>query len=154
MIAIENVRLFKELEARTRELAQSVGELRALGEVGQAVSSTLDLQTVLSAIVGHAVQLSGTDSGVIYEYDEGREEFHLRASHRMEDELLEAVRATPSAWVKVPPGERRPPERQSNSNILDEREVRQRESGLLLHGTDIDPFWRFRFSEKGAFWAR
>jgi GAF domain-containing protein len=48
VIAIENVRLFKELEARTRELAQSVGELRALGEVGQAVSSTLDLQTVLS----------------------------------------------------------------------------------------------------------
>jgi GAF domain-containing protein len=41
VIAIENVRLFQELEARTRELAQSVGELRALGEVGQAVSSTL-----------------------------------------------------------------------------------------------------------------
>ena len=58
VIAIENVRLFQELEARTRELAQSVGELRALGEVGQAVSSTLDLQTVLSTIVRHAVQLS------------------------------------------------------------------------------------------------
>ena len=49
VIAIENVRLFQELEARTSELAQSVGELRALGEVGQAVSSTLDLETVLSA---------------------------------------------------------------------------------------------------------
>ena len=72
VIAIENVRLFQELEARTRELARSVGELKALGEVGQAVSSTLDLQTVLSTIVGHAVQLSGTDGGVIYEYDEGR----------------------------------------------------------------------------------
>ena len=70
VIAIENVRLFQELEARTRELARSVGELRALGDVGQAVSSTLDLQTVLSTIVGHAVQLSGTDGGVIYEYDE------------------------------------------------------------------------------------
>src|SRR5262249_44615708 len=42
VIAIENVRLFQELEARTRELAKSVGELKALGEVGQAVSSTLD----------------------------------------------------------------------------------------------------------------
>ena len=59
VIAIENVRLFQELEARTRELAQSVEELKALGEVGQAVSSTLDLQTVLSTIVRHAVQLSG-----------------------------------------------------------------------------------------------
>ena len=95
VIAIENVRLFQELEARTRELAKSVGELKALGEVGQAVSSTLDLQTVLSTIVGHAVQLSGTDSGVIYEYDEDKQEFHLRASHRMEEELVEAIRAAP-----------------------------------------------------------
>ena len=95
VIAIENVRLFQELEARTRELARSVGELKALGDVGQAVSSTLDLQTVLSTIVGHAVQLSGTDGGVIYEYDEGREEFELRASHRMEEEVFEALKATP-----------------------------------------------------------
>ena len=95
VIAIENVRLFQELEARTRELVRSVEELKALGEVGQAVSSTLDLQTVLSTIVGHAVQLSGTDSGVIYEYDEEKQEFHLRASHRMEEELVEAIRATP-----------------------------------------------------------
>ena len=77
VIAIENVRLFQELDARTSELARSVGELKALGEVGQAVSSTLDLQTVLSAIVGHAVQLSGTGGGVIYEYDEAAQEFHL-----------------------------------------------------------------------------
>ena len=47
VIAIENVRLFQELQERTRELARSVEELKALGEVGQAVSSTLDLQTVL-----------------------------------------------------------------------------------------------------------
>src|SRR5262245_36440547 len=95
VIAIENVRLFQELEARTRELGQSVGELRALGEVGQAVSSTLDLQTVLSTIVRHAVQLSRTDGGVIYEYDETAEEFHLRASHLMEAEVVEALQATP-----------------------------------------------------------
>src|SRR5262249_51245102 len=95
VIAIENVRLFQELEARTRELARSVGELKALGEVGRAVSSTLELETVLATIVSHAVQLSGTDSGVIYEYDENKQEFHLRASHRMEEELVEAIRAAP-----------------------------------------------------------
>ena len=99
VIAIENVRLFQELEARTRELARSVGELKALGEVGQAVSSTLDLQTVLSTIVGHAVQLSGTSGGVIYEYDEAAQEFLLRASHRMEDEMVEALRVAPGpSW--------------------------------------------------------
>jgi signal transduction histidine kinase len=95
VIAIENVRLFQELEARTGELAQSVGELRALGEVGQAVSSTLDLQTVLSTIVRHAVQLASTDCGIIYEYDEPTQEFHLRASYQMEEELVNAYQATP-----------------------------------------------------------
>ena len=59
VIAIENVRLFKELEARTTELTQSVGELKALGEVGQAVSSTLDLETVLRTIVARATELAG-----------------------------------------------------------------------------------------------
>ncbi|MBI3031292.1 MAG: GAF domain-containing protein [Candidatus Rokubacteria bacterium] len=95
VIAIENVRLFQELQARTGELARSVEELKALGEVGQAVSSTLDLQTVLATIVGRAVQLSGTIGGVIYEYDEATQEFHLRATHSMEQELVEVLRAAP-----------------------------------------------------------
>jgi signal transduction histidine kinase len=89
------VRLFQELQTRTRELAQSVGELKALGDVGQAVSSTLDLQTVLSTIVRHAVQLSRTDGGVVYEYDEAAEEFHLTTSHLMEAQVVEALQATP-----------------------------------------------------------
>jgi two-component system, NtrC family, sensor kinase len=60
VIAIENVRLFKELEARTQELTRSVGELQALGDVGQAISSTLDLQTVLSTIVAPATRHRGS----------------------------------------------------------------------------------------------
>jgi len=95
VIAIENVRLFKELDERTKELTRSVGELKALGEVGQAVSSTLDLETVLTRIVSHAVQLSGTDGGAIYEYDEPSEEFLLRATDHMEEELINALRANP-----------------------------------------------------------
>jgi GAF domain-containing protein len=95
VIAIENVRLFKELNERTNELTRSVGELKALGEVGQAVSSTLDLETVLTRIVSHAVQLSGTDGGAIYEYDESSEEFLLRATDHMEEELITALRAHP-----------------------------------------------------------
>ena len=70
-------------------------ELKALGEVSRAVSSTLDIQTVLTTIVARAVQLSGTDCGAIYEYDEATQEFHLRATHRMEEELVEALRAAP-----------------------------------------------------------
>jgi two-component system, NtrC family, sensor kinase len=55
VIAIENVRLFDEVQARTTELTQSVEELRALGEVTRAVSSTLDLKTVLDTIVAKAL---------------------------------------------------------------------------------------------------
>src|SRR5262245_63946038 len=75
VIAIENVRLFTELEARTAELQRSVGQLTALGEVGQAVSSSLDLETVLTTIVSRAAELSGLDGGVVFEYDEVAETF-------------------------------------------------------------------------------
>jgi signal transduction histidine kinase len=93
VIAIENVRLFQELQERTRELVESVEELKALGEVGQAVSSSLDLETVLETIVARAVELAGTDCGVIYEFDEMAQEFNLRASYRMEAEAVEVLKA-------------------------------------------------------------
>ncbi|HEV8533515.1 MAG TPA: GAF domain-containing protein [Methylomirabilota bacterium] len=94
VIAVENVRLFTELEARTHELTRSVDQLTALGEVGQAVSSTLDLDAVLSTIVTRATQLAGTDGGAIYEYDETAGEFLLRAEKGMDEELVEARRAS------------------------------------------------------------
>jgi signal transduction histidine kinase len=81
-----------KVEERTRELARSVEELKALGEVSQAVSSTLDLQTVLTTIVTHAVQLSGANGGVIYEYDEVAQMFHLRATHGVKEEIIEVLR--------------------------------------------------------------
>src|SRR5262249_51624286 len=92
-IAIENVRLFQELEARTGELTRSVGELRALGEVSQAVGSTLDLETVLETIVSRAVELSGSYSGIVYEFEEGTQTFHARATHRITPEYLDVLRA-------------------------------------------------------------
>jgi len=95
VIAIENVRLFQELEARTRELARSVGELQALGEVSQAVSSTLDLETVLTIIVSRAVHITGTDGGAIYEFEPATGTFHLRATHQMDPELIDALRSRP-----------------------------------------------------------
>jgi len=84
--------LEEKVEVRTLELARSVEELQALGEVSQAVSSTLDLQKVLATIVAHAVELSETESGAIYEFDEANEQFELRATHRMSDELTRAIR--------------------------------------------------------------
>jgi two-component system, NtrC family, sensor kinase len=90
-IAIENARLLSDLRQRTDELARSVDELRALGEVSQAVNSTLELETVLSTIVAKAVQLSGTDAGAIYVFDDRQREFRLRATYGMDEGLIEAL---------------------------------------------------------------
>jgi signal transduction histidine kinase len=95
VIAIENVRLFQELKARTAQLSRSVAELRALGEVGQAVSSTLDLEMVLNTIVARAAQLAGADAASIAEYDEATGVFQLRATHNYDPELVEAIRTMP-----------------------------------------------------------
>ena len=90
-IAIENVRLLDTLRQRTDELGRSVEELQALGEVSQAVNSTLNLETVLSTIVAKAAQLSGTEAGAIYVYDDRHREFHLRATYGMDQGLIEAL---------------------------------------------------------------
>ena len=92
VIAIENVRLFDEVQARTRELTQSVEELRALGEVTQAVNSTVDLETVLNTIVAKATQLSSTEAGAIYVFDDVSQEFWLRATYGMDDTIIAAIR--------------------------------------------------------------
>jgi len=87
-LAIEHARLFGEL-------TRSVDELTALAQISQTVSSTLELGTVLTSIVAHAVALSASDAGAIYEFDEAAQEFHLRVTHAMSDELTAGLRAAP-----------------------------------------------------------
>jgi signal transduction histidine kinase len=84
--------LEKKVEIRTHELAQSVEELRALGEISQAVNSSLDIETVLSTIVAKAVQISDTDAGSIYVFDEAKQEFKLSATHGMPAALIDDIR--------------------------------------------------------------
>jgi PAS domain S-box-containing protein len=86
--------LEQKVEERTRELRRSVEELQALGEVSQAVSSTLDLETVLARIIAHAAQLSHADTGTIYEFDEHAEVFVPRTSFPVSGDMLEVLRKT------------------------------------------------------------
>jgi two-component system, NtrC family, sensor kinase len=95
VIAVENVRLFQELQARTADLTRSVGELQALGEVGRTLSATLDLPTVLTTIVTRAVELAGTSAGMMFEFEEGEAAFHLRAAHNMDQRLVDLQHAEP-----------------------------------------------------------
>ena len=91
-------RLEKQVRERTTELAQSVEELRALGDVSQAVNSTLELATVLSTIITKAVQLSRTEAGTIFVYDEATREFYFRASYGMDEALIAAVKSQRGHW--------------------------------------------------------
>ena len=95
VIAIENMRLFEEVQARTAELSRSVAELEALGQVSQAVNSSLDVKTVLNTILRHACEISDTGGGTIYVLNEENDELVLEAGHNMTDEHLAAVREHP-----------------------------------------------------------
>ena len=69
-----------------------MGELRALGEISQAVNSTLDLESVLTTIVANAVQISSTDAGSIYVFDDVQQEFRLRATYGMDQVTITALK--------------------------------------------------------------
>ena len=85
VIAIENTRLFEEVQARNRDLT-------ALGEVGRAVSSTLDLKVVLKTIVERAVHLSGTDAGSIFYYRAEVDRFELGEATGLDEEIVARFR--------------------------------------------------------------
>jgi signal transduction histidine kinase len=85
MIAIENARLFEEVQARNRDLT-------ALGEVGRAVSSTLDLKVMLKTIVDRAVELSGTDGGSIFYFRKDIGRFELGETSGIDEEVVAKFR--------------------------------------------------------------
>jgi signal transduction histidine kinase len=76
------------LAQREQGLRESVAELRALGEVTQAVNSSVDLETVLTTIVAKATQLSRTEAGAIYVFDDAKLEFQLRATYGLDESIV------------------------------------------------------------------
>ena len=69
--------LESKVEARTRDLARSVNELKVLEEVGRAVASSLDLNAVLPTVAARALEITHADAVLIYGYDAAKHQFDL-----------------------------------------------------------------------------
>jgi GAF domain-containing protein len=91
VIAIENARLLGELRARTTELGRSVEELKMLREVGQAVSSTLDLKVVLSTILTASLGVTWANAGAIFRYSRVERAFRLVEAVGWDEALTRSV---------------------------------------------------------------
>jgi len=87
-----NRTLEHKVAVRTKKLAQSVDELKALGDVSQVVSSSLDLEAVLSSIVRQSVLLSESDGGTIFELDETEKIFVPKINFGISTPYAEALK--------------------------------------------------------------
>ena len=84
----------QKVAERTRDLAHSVSELKALEEIGRAVASSLDTKSVLATIVTRAVELTQADAGAIYSYDAAQDAFELAEAYALDPAFQDAIRAT------------------------------------------------------------
>jgi GAF domain-containing protein len=91
VIAIENARLLTELRSRTAELVRSVEELQLLSEVGQAISSALDVRAVLSTILTRSVGMTGADAGAVFRYYVTDRSYRLVEAFGWDNALLRSL---------------------------------------------------------------
>ncbi|MDN3569289.1 GAF domain-containing protein [Methylobacterium longum] len=96
VIAIENARLFNEIEARTRELTEALALQTATSEVLRVISrSAFDLQAVLDTLVQSAARLCGADQSCVFERD--GEVYRWLSGFGFSDEVVTYAKAHPFA---------------------------------------------------------
>ena len=96
VIAIENARLFGEVEAKTRDLEESLQQQTATADVLKVISrSAFDLQAVFDALISSAVNLIGAAHGTIYVRD--GETFRIRAHFGVSERFADYLVRNPPA---------------------------------------------------------
>src|SRR5262249_13816537 len=91
VIAIENARLFKELQARNRDLTTALDQQTATAEILRVISSSpTDLQPVFDAIVQSAARLCQAAFGTLHRFDS--QALTFEAQHGMREAQLEQAR--------------------------------------------------------------
>ena len=94
VIAIENARLFDEVQARTRDLEESLRQQTATADVLKVISrSAFDLQAVFDALISSAVNLIGATHGTIYVRD--GETFRIRAHFGVSEQFADFLVRNP-----------------------------------------------------------
>jgi GAF domain-containing protein/anti-sigma regulatory factor (Ser/Thr protein kinase) len=94
VIAIENVRLFDEVQARTEELSESLQQQTATADVLKTISrSAFNLQTVLQTLIQSAAQFCDADKAIVIREKDGA--FYRAEAYGFSREFMDYVKSTP-----------------------------------------------------------
>jgi GAF domain-containing protein len=94
VIAIENTRLFEEVQARTRDATEALEYQMAASDVLAVISrSPTDVQPVFDAIVGTARRLCAAEHAILFKLEDGK--YHVAANSGSEAEFIQFLKKNP-----------------------------------------------------------